>query len=114
MRSYQATNHDDFALKRHSRAPRVLLACLILILSPLLYEGGIILVSSWQSMMGVYWEPHTPIIDMMVDLSRTISQYVQSRLSGTLMNGSLTPVTAVPIAVGWAVLMAVLFLRKDR
>lgn len=114
MRKYQAANHDDFTIKRHSWAPRVLLVGLFLLVSPLLYEGGIMLVSNWQSMAGVYWEPHTPVVDMLVDLSHTVHQYVQSRFSGTLVNGSLTPITAVPIAVGWAVLMAFMFLRRDR
>ena len=113
MRNYEAIKHEERTLRRHSQAPRVMLIGLILVLSPLLYEGGLILVSNWQSMTGVYWEPHTPIVDWLVDVSRDVNQYVRSRLSRTLTSGSLTPTTAVPIAVGWAALMAVLFLRRD-
>jgi hypothetical protein len=114
MSKYQTVMHETIRRPVRTRAPLILAIGLLVLLSPLLYEGGLVMTSRWQSMMGTYWVPKTPVLDAITDWSRDAkaeSQFQYSRLWGS---GTWKPSTTVPIAITWAVLMACVFLRKVR
>jgi hypothetical protein len=87
---------------------------LVLLVSPLVYEGGQVVLAKWQTMAGNYRVPETPILDALGEWSRTGNQEVKLRYSRLLNRGAWKPTTAVPIAIIWATLMAVVFLRRVR
>lgn len=92
----------------------VIVFSLVLLASPLLYEGGQVLAARWLSMAGKHHEARTPIIDALSEWSRTTNleaTYYFRRIFG---EGVLHPSTAIPFAIAWAILMSVMFLRRVR
>lgn len=99
---------------KRSRVPAAVALGLALALSPLLYELSEVVVGRWLSMAGVYRQPATPILDTLTEWSRTADVGARRQFYDLFHGGAWKPSTAVPFAVGWAVLMAAMFLRRVR
>ncbi len=97
---------------RRSRAPLAIFLSLGLLVSPLLYEGGQVLVARWMTMAGKYHEVRTPVFDAISEWARTANLETRQYTGRVFTGGALRPSTAVPFAIVWAVLMTVVFLRR--
>src|SRR4051794_36600915 len=114
MRKFHTLSQDSPAPAKRSRAPRALALTLALLASPLLYEAGQVIVSRWQSLTGTYWEPSTPILDAVTGWGRATNLEVWGYAHRAFNSGPWQAQTAVPAAIIWAVVMAVVFLRRVR
>ncbi len=112
MLKTQVESPDARPRAKRSYAPRVFLAVVLLGLAPLGYEAGLIVVSNWQAMNGMYSPPRTPFLAAIADWSRTAGTEFRFQTDRLVGGGHLDPAWAVPIGVGWAALTAYLFLRK--
>src|SRR4051794_22042243 len=100
MRKYHDVLQVNAPRTRRSRVPRAITLGLCLLVSPLLYEGGKVVVGRWASMAGVHREPETPLLDMISAWSSDANGQFW-RYSSALTNGSTWRAsTAVPLAVG--------------
>jgi hypothetical protein len=113
MRKNQSPLHDVPPQTTRRRGWPILLA-LGMVFSPLMYEGGLILTSNWQSMTGTYWEPRTPILDALRGYNATATREVMTLYTRHLQNGAMNPSVAVAMGIGWAFVMAAVFLRRVR
>jgi hypothetical protein len=114
MRKYATFLHETPTARKRSRLPLWLGLGLLLLCAPLLYEWGLVIYAQWASMTGSYWEPHTPILDTLKEWSRLANQDVRYSFSRVLNSGPWKAQLAVPLAIGWAFAMAVVFLRRTR
>ena len=111
MRKYQGFVIEPSHRPQGSRAPLVILFLLALIVSPLIYEGGSIVVARWQSIYGTYWEPRTPVLSAIAGWSSFSNNEVRRQFTQSFLNGQWSPSLAIPMAVTWAALAA-FFLRR--
>ena len=114
MRKYHTVLSDDKPRPARSRSPAYIAFGLLLLVSPVLYEGGVILLARWQSMTGSYWEPKTPILSALSEHSAVAKLEFMNYALRIFNSGPWRASTAVPFALVWAVMMAVVFLRKVR
>ncbi len=112
MRKYQTVLSDERPRRRRSRSPAAFAIGLLLLVSPVVYEGGVLLLARWQSMTGSYWEPKTPILSALSEHSAVAKLEFWTYTSRIFNSGPWRASTAVPFALLWAVMMAVVFLRK--
>jgi hypothetical protein len=94
-----------------SRAPKVILACLILLISPVVYEGGLVCYANWQSMMGAHHVARTPVLDTLGGVWRDVRSETSRRVLPSMYSGRWSPAMAVPLALAIAGFGTVL-LRK--
>jgi uncharacterized membrane protein len=94
-----------------SRAPKIILVCLILLVSPLAYEGGLICYGNWRSMMGAHYSARTPVLDAISEVWRDVRSETSRRMQPMMFAGRWSPAMAVPLALAIAGLGTVL-LRK--
>jgi hypothetical protein len=113
MRKNQSPLHDIPPQAARRRGWPLLLV-LGMIASPLIYEGGLILTSNWQSMTGTYWEPRTPFLDALRSYNATAIREAMTLYARHVQNGAMNPTVAVVMGIGWAFLMAAVFLRRVR
>ena len=115
MRKYH-TNLLDLQTgpRRRSRIALALIIVFCLMLAPVVFEGVQVLYSQWQGMTGTYWVPKTPVLDALGEWSRSANQTARFQAGRWLNSGPWTPSMAVPLAIGWAATMALVFLRKVR
>ncbi len=111
MRKFQDVLDDPNMRPRRSRGPMVVLTLLVLLISPLVYEGGSIGLARWQNMYGTYREPRTPILDAISSWSAASHSEVRLQFTRSFLNGHWSPSLAIPMAVTWAGLAA-FFLRR--
>jgi hypothetical protein len=96
---------------RKSRTPMVILLCLVLLASPVVYEGGLICYSNWQSMLGGHSSVQTPVLDSLSGIWREGRLQTTRRLQPTLTSGAWNPSMAIPITLVMAGLGALLLRR---
>jgi SNF family Na+-dependent transporter len=114
MRKFHPVYNDDAKPSRkRSIVPIVVVTILLMLLSPLVYEGGLICLSKWQTILGTYTVPNTPILNSLAEWWRTTDQEFRPRASQTLIRGNWNPGMAVPIAIFWAT-AAGFILRRTR
>jgi hypothetical protein len=89
----------------------VILMCLMLLASPLIYEGGLILYSNWQSMLGGHVAVKTPVLDSISDVWREGRFHATRRLQPVMSGGRWNPSMAVPLALAIAGVSAFLLRR---
>ena len=94
-----------------SRAPKVILGCLILLISPLVYEGGLVCYGNWQSMMGAHYAARTPVLDTIGEVWRDVRSETGRRVQPIMVSGRWSPTMAIPLALAIAGFGTVL-LRK--
>ena len=87
---------------------------MLLVVSPIVYEAGLIVVSNWQAMTGVYWEPHTPALDALREGVESVSRSVVARSMHHAQSGRMSPSVAIPLGIGWSVALMLVFLRLHR
>ena len=114
MRKYHSELNESTPRPRRSRVPAAIAVGLALLVSPLVYEGGQVMIGHWASMMGGYRPPETPILNAIGDWTRSADVGVKRYYSRVFSTGSWSPSTAVPLAIVWALLMGVVFLRRVR
>jgi hypothetical protein len=116
MRKYHAVLHEvpTAAPVRRTRLPAILGLLALTAAFPFLYEGALLVVARWRSMTGAYWEPRTPALDALREWSRLADVELHTLASRVLQSGPWSPSLAVPVAIGWAVVMAAAFLRRVR
>src|SRR4051812_31789128 len=114
MRKFHSESAAMPPRSKRSRVPAAVALGLVLVASPLLYELGQVVVGRWMSMAGVYRSSSTPILDAIAEWSRTADVDARRQFSGFFRGGTWSPSTAVPFAIGWALVMAVVFLRRVR
>jgi hypothetical protein len=86
------------------------LACVLLV-SPLIYEGGLICYGNWRSMTGAHVSIRTPVLDTLGEAYRESRFQLGRQVQPKLHTGHWTPATAVPLALVIAGIGVVL-LRK--
>lgn len=115
MRKYHDVLQEKPLRPGRSRVPAAIVLAFCLLAAPLIYEGGKILVARWLTMTGTYSrEAETPVLDAIAGWSRDADAGARRYSAGLLYGGSWRPSTAVPIAITWALLMTVIFLRRAR
>lgn len=114
MRKFHETVPENGTRARRSRVPAAVALGLALLASPLLYEGGKVVLANWASMTGVHHQPETPVLDAIGAWSRDADVSARRYSSGLVNGGTWRASTAVPIAITWALLMGVVFLRRVR
>jgi hypothetical protein len=113
MRKYQSVLEDPFpGPGRRAIAPRLVLLAVLLLLSPVLYEAGLVVVANWQSMTGVSRTPKTPTLDAIRERCDAANREAWRFYAFHIQNGRMSPGVAVPLGVGWAAAMAMVFLRR--
>jgi hypothetical protein len=96
---------------KKSRTPMVILLCLVLLASPVLYEGGLICYGNWQSMLGGHASVQTPVLDSLSGIWREGRSQTSRRLHPMMTAGRWQPSMAVPLALVIAGLGALLLRR---
>lgn len=86
---------------------------LLLLLSPILYEVGMLYYAKWNTVMGTYTVARTPILDAILKAIDASRQFTRQRTTLTFLRGNWKSVYAIPFALAWA-LIASLVLRKAR
>lgn len=115
MRKYQTVLHEVTRPQRGKPwAGRVLLLALILLVSPVVYEGALVVYGQWQSMAGSYYEPKTPVLDAAREWCRSADVDLRYRAGRVFSGEGWSPTLLVPVALGWAAAMAFVFLRRVR
>jgi hypothetical protein len=99
---------------RRSRLPLAFGLVVLMAAAPFLYEWGLVIHAQWRSMTGTYTVAKTPLLDAAWDWWQTAALTGRTGASRFLNSGPWSPSMAVPLAVGWAVAMAFVFLRKVR
>jgi hypothetical protein len=111
---FQNVLRDEPKPARRSSSAKLIVLGTLLALSPLVLEAGLTVASSWQSMLGRSWEPNTPFFDAIAGGGRDTGVALRGWYAHLFQSGTWRPGTAVPLAIGWAVAMGVLFLRRGR
>ncbi|MFO0952867.1 MAG: hypothetical protein U0835_17295 [Isosphaeraceae bacterium] len=93
---------DDGEPRGRSSTLRLILLLLV-ISSPLLYEGGRVVVSRWYGMVGASYEVPTPVYDYLREASHSASDFIRYRLSSQVGYGRWTPAMAVPVVFAFAI-----------
>lgn len=115
MRKYYTPIHEaPIEAGRRSRVPFLAGLALVVLVSPFLYEFGLVVYAQWRSMTGTYWVPSTPRLDALREWGRTADLALRYHASRVFNSGPWSPSLAVPFGIGWAVAMAVVFLRRVR
>lgn len=114
MRKYHADLNDNTMRRKRSWVPRAIVLILVLLIAPLVYEGGQIVVSRWMSMAGAHREPQTPVLNAITVWSQATDAEVQRYSHHYFSSGSWKPSTAIPLAIAWAVVMSLVFLRRTQ
>lgn len=114
MGKYHTVLHEAVTRPKRSRGSAVLaLTCLVL-LAPILYESGLMILASWSSMTGAHIEAKTPVLNALSGWTRAAGQEARTRASWAFISSPWDPSLAVPIAIFWALAIALVFLRRDR
>lgn len=91
---------------------RMLILVILLAVSPILYEEGMVLNSRWRGMLGYsYQTPETPCINKIRETWRELSTDLGRQTTSAMHFGGWSPITAVPAAIVLAGIGG-LFLRK--
>ncbi len=114
MRTFYNPAQADSERGKRSRIPTVLFFGLCMLVAPLVFEGGKVFVGNWMSVTGSHYEPDTPILDAIGTWSRETRVDMTRYSSRYLSGGTWRASTAVPLAIAWAVVMGVVFLRRVR
>jgi hypothetical protein len=109
----QASCHEEL-MPPAARSRRSALMPIVLALPacPLLYEGGQAVTGRWAPLIGVDFQPSTPILDALGDAFRSGSVDAWLASERLLAECRFSPATIIPFAIGWSVVMAALFLRR--
>jgi hypothetical protein len=112
MRKFHTSYNEDIPKKRkRSIIPALLLVGLLTLAAPVLYEGGLILVARWQTLLGTEMVPATPILDAIADRWRNADYQVRFQATHTFIRGNWQPGMAVPVTIVWAVVAAMILRR---
>ena len=114
MRKYQTDSPEPTAGPRRSRGRLVVLLVILLPVVPVVYECGLVVAANWQELAGRHARPETPALDALREWYDTANRESRTFYARHLENGQMSPSLAVPLGVGWAVVMAAVFLRKVR
>jgi hypothetical protein len=114
MRKHHSVLHEIPTGGRRSRLPLLFGLVVLVIASPFLYEWGLLIHAQWRSMTGAYTVAQTPLLDAAWEWSRGAEVSTRSGAARVFDSGPWSPSLAVPLAVGWAVAMAFMFLRRVR
>jgi hypothetical protein len=96
---------------RKSRTPMAILLCLVLLASPLIYEGGLICYGNWKSMLGGHVAVQTPVLDYVSGIWHEGKFQTTRRLQPMINGGRWNPSMAVPFALAIAGISAFLLRR---
>lgn len=113
MAKYMSVLREDIvAPPRRSRMPLWFVFAIVLAAAIPLWEGGQILYSQWQPMIGGRsYEPRTPVLDAVAEGYRLARDETRYQFAPMLHTGAWKPAMAVPIIITCAA-VGVLFLRK--
>jgi peptidoglycan/LPS O-acetylase OafA/YrhL len=115
MRKYHTVLHEVASpRRRRSRLPLFVGLALAALVAPVVYEAGLTVYAQWSTLAGTYWVPKTPLLDALRDWSQGTNAEFRLRAHRWVNSGPWSPSLAVPLAIGWAAAMAVVFLRKVR
>lgn len=89
----------------------LLVITFLLLLSPVLYEAGLLCVASWQGLFGVYPHVKTPVLDVLNGGYESVRFDLWQRFSGVFRQGGWKSSYVIPFAIFWTGVLALL-LRK--
>jgi hypothetical protein len=95
----------DLILDDHQPRPRrwryssALTIVLGLLLSPVVYEVGLLSAARWRGMSGTVPEVHTPVIDALGKVVASVRDEVQTTADPVLRDFSWKPSVVIPCAV---------------
>ena len=98
--------------RRRSRAGWMILLLALVAASPLLYEGGLIVVGKWQAMLGTYIDIKTPLLDCIADTLQSARDEIRHQAPSILRFKGLPPLAVVAVIAGLAIFGS-MFLRRD-
>ncbi len=113
MNKYHSVLHDAVTRPKRSRAPAALALALAVLVAPILYESGLLVLAGWSTMTGAYSDPKTPVLSALSGWSQAAGGEARARATRAL-SGPWDSSLAVPVAVTWAAVIAVVFLRRCR
>ena len=90
----------------------VIVLGLVLITSPLWYEGGRVVLANWYGVMGTPYEVDTPTYSRLASAWASTKDAVQHQVSNQMSYGHWTPAMAVPIVFAFA-LFGSIFLKRS-
>jgi hypothetical protein len=114
MAKYATVLGDELHTPTPGPRPRFLrtvLLFVILAVSPLAYEGGLIVYGNWQAMVGTYVEVRTPMLDRVAVAWQSLRDEVKYQAPSFLRGGRLPPLVIVGTVAGLAIFGS-LFLRR--
>lgn len=100
--------------KLRSQSPKLIVLAFAVVLSPFLYESGLLIFARWKSVVGPYSVPRTPLIDTLELWSRDAGYGAGVYFRRVLDSGPWSPAYAVPFGIAWALAMAIIFLKRVR
>ena len=96
---------------RRRSARWVVVLGLFLLVSPLWYEGGRVVVANWYGVMGTPYEVETPVYDRVTTSWTSAKDALQYYVTSQMSYGRWTPAMAVPVVFAFA-LFGSIFLKK--
>jgi hypothetical protein len=114
MAKYNAVLREQIQpVRRPSRAPRFIFFVLLVILSPVAYECGLLCYARWKLILGSYFEPRTPVLDYLSEYWRVFNVGLDGYSRLAFNAGPWKPGIAVPGFIFCSV-VGTLFLRKGQ
>jgi len=112
MPKYITVLHEELQPHRRARFPWIVLLLVVLAASPLLYEGGLIVVGKWQALFGTFTEVKTPLLDWLANAWEATRNAYRYQAPAFLRFKGLPPHMVVGAIAAFA-LFGALFLRRD-
>jgi len=111
MRKLPTISLDNRPRTRRVRVASFLLIALLIVLSPVIYESGLVVAARWQGLFGSYPNIRTPILDAITDnyqmATFDIKQWTRSIFHRTPWKSSYV----IPIAIIFTGALATLMRR---
>ena len=101
---------NSFAPRRSWRE-YALLAILVLICSPVLYEAALLCWANWHAMWGQVQSVETPVLDSFGTVLAAVARPVQMSVKGAFLNMPWKPTLVIGLGISWA-LVGIKLLRR--
>lgn len=111
MRKLTSVALDNRPKYRRGRLIAFVILPIALMLSPIVYESGVLCVAGWRGLFGAYPHTHTPVLDAISELYATASYDGKTWFRGIFNRTPWKSSFVIPFAIFWTGILALL-LRK--